>query len=250
MRATDWLCLQVDALLAHAEVMQTAGRTDDARRSAAGSRAHRGGEGLRGGRAERPGGRTVVTRSYLDLPLRDFLGEVASPEPMPGAGYCAAISLSMAAGLVAMAAGASRGRVGGGEGRRRAGQHPARAHRAAGAAQPRGLRERGRAPAGHGRRRASDLGLLLERAAQIPLDIAEAAVDVASLAAVVAERGEQALRADAVAGALLAQGAARAAATLVEVNLGTTSIGRARHARAGPRGRGHRRRRARLATLA
>ena len=46
---------------------------------------------------------------------------------------------------------------------------------------------------------------------------------MASLAAVVAERGEQALRADAVAGALLAQGAARAAATLVEVNLGTTS---------------------------
>jgi hypothetical protein len=39
----------------------------------------------------------------------------------------------------------------------------------------------------------------------------------------VAERGEQSLRADAVAGALLAQGAARAAATLVEVNLGTTS---------------------------
>ena len=50
-------------------------------------------------------------------------------------------------------------------------------------------------------------------------------MDVASLAAVVAERGEQALRADAVAGALLAQGAARAAATLVEVNLGTTSLG-------------------------
>jgi formiminotetrahydrofolate cyclodeaminase len=48
-------------------------------------------------------------------------------------------------------------------------------------------------------------------------------VDVASLAAIVAERGEQALRADAVAGALLAHGAARAAATLVEVNLGTTS---------------------------
>ncbi len=67
-----------------------------------------------------------------------------------------------------------------------------------------------------------DLGALLERAAQIPLEIAEAAVDVASLAAVVAERGEQSLRADAVAAALLAQGAARAAATLVEVNLGTT----------------------------
>jgi formiminotetrahydrofolate cyclodeaminase len=54
------------------------------------------------------------------------------------------------------------------------------------------------------------------------MEIAEAAVDVAALAAVVAERGDQALRADAVAAALLAQGAARAAATLVEVNLGTT----------------------------
>jgi formiminotetrahydrofolate cyclodeaminase len=39
----------------------------------------------------------------------------------------------------------------------------------------------------------------------------------------VAERGEQALRADAVSAALLAEAAARAAATLVEVNLGTTS---------------------------
>ena len=90
-----------------------------------------------------------------------------------------------------------------------------------------------------------DLGTLLERAAQIPLDIAESAVDVASLAAVVAERGDQALRADAVAAALLAQGAARAAATLVEVNLGTTSVGRARDAGPGPGRYGDGRRRAR-----
>ena len=34
VRATDWLCLQTDALLAHAEVMQTAGRIEDARKSA------------------------------------------------------------------------------------------------------------------------------------------------------------------------------------------------------------------------
>jgi len=44
-----------------------------------------------------------------------------------------------------------------------------------------------------------------------------------ALAAVVAERGDQAMRADAVSAALLAEAAARAAATLVEVNLGTTS---------------------------
>ncbi len=48
-------------------------------------------------------------------------------------------------------------------------------------------------------------------------------MDVAALAAVVAERGDQAMRADAVSAALLAEAAARAAATLVEVNLGTTS---------------------------
>ena len=34
VRATDWLCLQADAFLAHAEVMQTAGRSDDALASA------------------------------------------------------------------------------------------------------------------------------------------------------------------------------------------------------------------------
>jgi formiminotetrahydrofolate cyclodeaminase len=165
-----------------------------------------------------------VTRSYLDLPVRDFLGEVASPETMPGAGYCAAISLSMAAGLVAMAAGASRGEWA--EARGAAAQANTLRERVAPLAQRNveayaaavaRLRE-----AGDGAGEGEDLGVLLERAARIPLEIAEAAVDVAALAAVVAERGEQALRADAVAGALLAQGVARTAATLVEVNLGTT----------------------------
>ena len=143
---------------------------------------------------------------------------------MPGAGYCAAISLSMAAGLVAMAAGASRDEWP--EAKGAAAQANMLRERVAPLAQKNvnayadavarlGGREDGGSEA--------DLGTLLERAAQIPLDIAEAAVDVAALAAVVAERGNQALRADAVAAALLAQGAARAAATLVEVNLGTTA---------------------------
>ena len=166
-----------------------------------------------------------MTQDYLGLPLQEFLREVASPEPMPGAGYCAAISLAMAAGLVAMAAGASRGEWG--EAKGAAAQATTLRERVAPLAQRNVqayadavARLRG---AGDGGGQGDDLGLLLERAARIPLEIAEAAVDVASLAAVVAERGEQALRADAVAGALLAQGAARAAATLVEVNLGTTS---------------------------
>ena len=166
-----------------------------------------------------------MTKDYLGLPLQDFLGEVASPEPMPGAGYCAAISLSMAAGLVAMAAGASRGEWA--EAKGAAAQANTLRERVAPLAQ-RNVAAYAEAVArlrggGDGGTGGEDLGVLLERAARIPLEIAEAAVDVASLAAVVAERGEQALRADAVAGALLAQGVARAAATLVEVNLATTS---------------------------
>jgi methenyltetrahydrofolate cyclohydrolase len=166
-----------------------------------------------------------LTKDYLGLPLQEFLGEVASPEPMPGAGYCAAISLSMAAGLVAMAAGASRGEWA--EAKGAAAQANTLRERVAPLAQ-RNVAAYAEAVArlrggGDGGAEGEDLGVLLERAARIPLEIAEAAVDVASLAAVVAERGEQALRADAVAGALLAQGVARAAATLVEVNLATTS---------------------------
>ena len=131
----------------------------------------------------------------------------------------------MAAGLVAMAAGASRGEWAEARGAARAGQHPARAvaplaQRNVAAYAEAVARLRG---GGDGGAEGEDLGVLLERAARIPLEIAEAAVDVASLAAVVAERGEQALRADAVGRSAAGPRGARAAATLVEVNLATTS---------------------------
>ena len=64
-----------------------------------------------------------------------------------------------------------------------------------------------------------DLMTLLERAADVPLQIAEAAADVAATAALVAERCDGVLRADAVAAAALAGGAALAAGHLVRVNL-------------------------------
>jgi methenyltetrahydrofolate cyclohydrolase len=66
-----------------------------------------------------------------------------------------------------------------------------------------------------------DLGRALERAADVPLRIAEACGDVAALAVDLAERGKPALEADARAAAALAAGAARVGALLVEVNLGT-----------------------------
>ena len=161
--------------------------------------------------------------NYRSLPLADLLDQVSSPEPMPGAGYCAAVALELAAGLVAMTARVSRSEWG--EARGAAAQASTLLERIAPLAERNvdayreavGLLA---APEPGGDESLRDA---LARAAGIPLEIAEAAVDVASLAAVVAERGDQALRADAVSAAILAEAAARAAATLVEVNLGTSS---------------------------
>jgi formiminotetrahydrofolate cyclodeaminase len=55
----------------------------------------------------------------------------------------------------------------------------------------------------------------------MPLAIAEAALDVASLAAELAERGNPNLRGDAATAALLSEAAVRATANFVEINLGT-----------------------------
>ncbi len=75
------------------------------------------------------------------------------------------------------------------------------------------------------------LGTMLRRAADVPLQIAEAAGDVALLAGAVAEIAPAAQRADVVGAALLAEGAARAAAHLVDVNLASRP-GDERHVRA------------------
>ena len=76
-----------------------------------------------------------------------------------------------------------------------------------------------------GEERDALLGEALARAAEPPLQIAEAAADIAELATLAAEHGEPAIRADVVAAATLAEAAAAAAATLVEVNLGTLMAG-------------------------
>jgi formiminotetrahydrofolate cyclodeaminase len=69
--------------------------------------------------------------------------------------------------------------------------------------------------------RDAAIGDALSRAADVPLAIAEAALDVASLAAELAERGNPNLRGDAATAALLAEAAVRATANLVEINLAT-----------------------------
>ena len=64
-----------------------------------------------------------------------------------------------------------------------------------------------------------EVGQAYARAAEPPLRIAEAAADVAALAALVARNGDPAHRADALVAGVLAAGSARAAAELVAANL-------------------------------
>jgi len=68
-------------------------------------------------------------------------------------------------------------------------------------------------------RRTTVMEEALERASRSPLAVAEAAAEVASLGAAVAASVNPAVRGDAVAGIILAEAAAVAAAQLVEVNL-------------------------------
>lgn len=164
-----------------------------------------------------------MPQRLLDLSIGDLLDEVASEAPTPGGGSLAALTGAFAAGLVAMAARSSPGWDGA----------------AATVAQAHVLRRRLEelAPANdeayehaltalqlpeeldqESRRRL--IGESLERAAALPLAIAEAASNVSELAAVVAEDGDPRVRGDAAVASMLALGATRAAAHLVEINLG------------------------------
>src|SRR5437764_1087113 len=68
---------------------------------------------------------------------------------------------------------------------------------------------------GAGSREGGELRELLEGSAEVPVAIAEAAADVATLAALAAMYGDGAFTADAVSAALLAQACARVAKHLV-----------------------------------
>jgi methenyltetrahydrofolate cyclohydrolase len=162
----------------------------------------------------------------LSAPLGDVLGHIASAIPSPAGGSAAAIAVAMGAGLTAMCARNSRD------------EWP---EARAATAQAETLRARieplaqADAEAYDGALAAfrlpellepevrnATLGVALERAAAIPLAIAEVGADVADLAASLAEKGSQQVKGDAIAGALLAEAGTRAAAHLVRINLGAT----------------------------
>jgi len=138
----------------------------------------------------------------------------------------AALAVAMAAGLVGMASRKSQGSWEGAAGA--AAQADALRRRAAPLAQldaeayERALAAMKAPPGRKPEHRDAAIARALDRAAEVPLQIAEAAADASALAATVAELGDQAVRGDAAAAASISAGAAQAAANLVAVNLAAT----------------------------
>jgi methenyltetrahydrofolate cyclohydrolase len=178
----------------------------------------------------------MVADDLLDAPLGEFLDMLSGKGPAPGAGSAAAIVVAMAASLVTMVARASKehwpeagGAIGQAETFRARVAPLAQADAEAYAEALTALRRRDELEE---RYRDQKLQAALERAAEIPLKIAEAGSDLACLAALLVEHGNPEVRADAAAASVLAEGGARAAAKLVEINLGAMEDDpRVRHVR-------------------
>lgn len=160
----------------------------------------------------------------LDAPLGEFLDTLSGKGPAPGAGSAAAIVVAMAASLVTMVARASKthwpeagGTIGQAETFRARVAPLAQADAEAYTEALSALRRRDELEE---RYRDQQLRAALERAAEIPIRIVEAGSDLACLAALLVENGNPEVRADAAAACVLAEGGARAAAKLVEINLG------------------------------
>jgi formiminotetrahydrofolate cyclodeaminase len=171
----------------------------------------------------------VDDHRYLEESLTAFLDDLAARGRAPGGGSAAALTVAFAAGLVAMVARSSRDVWDDASGiaaqaltlQDRAGSLT-RTDAEAWDDALAGLRAAADPTEtdGNGARSDFELERKLERAAAIPLEIAELGADTAVLAAHAGEHGDLAYRADAAAAAALAAGGARAAAHLVEVNLG------------------------------
>jgi formiminotetrahydrofolate cyclodeaminase len=162
--------------------------------------------------------------NILSASLGDVLAHIASEVPSPAGGSAAAIAVALGAGLTAMCARNSR--EGWPEARGATAQAEALRSRIEPLAQADAEAYENALAAFRlpellePEVRNATLGVALERAAAIPLAIAEVGADVAELAADLAQNGNPDVRGDAVAGAMLAEAGTRAAAHLVRINLG------------------------------
>ncbi len=159
---------------------------------------------------------------YLTVTLAQFLDRLAARTPAPGGGSVAAVTCAMAAGLVEMAAAFDPGVTldGVGERARELRARAAALADADGAAYAEVL-EALRMPAGPDR--TARLDDAVGGAIECPMQVLEIAAEVATLAADVAARGNRNLEGDAITGALLAEAAARSAATLAQLNVSMLS---------------------------
>jgi formiminotetrahydrofolate cyclodeaminase len=156
----------------------------------------------------------------LQEPVERFLDRIASAEPAPAGGSVAAVAVAMAAGLVAMAARLAHEWPKASEVVERAETLRSELARLALADDDAYAKvtEALRLPAASPSR-AEEVATALSGAADVPLAVAEAAAEVAVLAALVAQEGNERLRGDALVAAELAEAGARGAAELVAINL-------------------------------
>lgn len=166
-----------------------------------------------------------MATSYDDDRLAEFVQQLSARTPAPGGGAATAVTVSLAAGLVAMAARFSSGRRGVSEG-------------AAGQAEV--LRDQALELAGadadayaavlaalrlprDGDERAEQVRQTLTTASEVQLKVAEVAVALATMAAELSAAGKADVGGDARTGLLLAEAGVRSAAQLVSANV---SLGR------------------------
>ena len=168
----------------------------------------------------------------LQEPVERFLDRIASAEPAPAGGSVAAVAVAMAAGLVAMAARLAHEWPRAGEVAERAEALRSRMATLALAdadAYTKVIEALRLPPASPSR--AAEVAAALSSAADVPLAVAEAASEVALLAALVAQEGNDRLRGDALVAAELAEAGARGAAELVAINLAGRDDPRVRQAK-------------------
>ena len=156
--------------------------------------------------------------SFLDQTLTGFLDQAAAREPAPGGGSAVALTVALSAGLTAMAARFSGQQVEDSE--EMAVQADQLRHRAAALVDEDARAYHAvldtRRDCGAG---SSTARKALQHAAIVPLQICELAGQTATLAARFATDGNPNLRGDAITATLLAEAAARSAASLVRINI-------------------------------
>jgi formiminotetrahydrofolate cyclodeaminase len=166
-----------------------------------------------------------VGTDFRDGPLTALLDDLASGNPLPGAGSAAALVVATSAALLAMAARRSResweeaiGVAAQAEALRARALELAEENRQA---YKHSLAVLEAPPGERSEQRDAAIDRALSRAAEVPLEIARAAADAATLGEAIADRGDRRALGDTVAAVFLADGAARAATGLVQVNLTT-----------------------------